>query len=1150
MCSRGRGRTFFVFVFIFSLPNQQAPQSSFLHLGAMAEQKFAEKLTILNDHACALLTRLSQTKTLFVGASRPPFLQDKSFDASLKGGLKKFPQCDFPKGQGSQLFVRREEVLRHLQSHYYALVDVMELKDAVNEVMAALSAAMMGLDISINFGLTAAYLDLCRNHAAVMLLLSRLPERRLIAGLFNTAYMMVRKTQEPAYPRLGQMLVEYDQPLRRLQADFEPTSKVLACALLSVDRIMATRYLPADGLRKMNVLNMTHRPEKMAQPPTETTNLYTETVSVDRMLHWILFGYMLVPGELTGPEHAAAALRVAGDGFALTIHRAETIGLQVAFEAVFGGMRDPSRIREVRKQVLDAVMGSVTTAPIMHAARRVYLRQELKQIAALLLHRPGLLGPQASRCLTALRMASDEISWLMRHGCTPAPKGKGKVDQSVMKDPELPELLHHMMVIKRLYSEHAELVQRYYAEYLVGFDVPTARDLTAGVHVPKHETSWLRAVVDGPDELRRTSHKQVHFDGLRLDWLRLQASLSMPNSTTPLLARPKIAEVLNNIDFHTRFVDTLDEHIREAASPPGLFYFRRAFLGLFEASMSTRGQERHSTAFALACDGFATRTARLVPEERVEVGREAANIANGILSRVANTAYQTVHSMGMLHVALAEKFLPMDAARGMVERRVHGKSSSSSSGGGKKTLAGHTGGEDELQLEAMQSKLSGLCLALNRYAAVNVFNFAFAPREYLTEGMEQWYGKALAQLATDDGRIVRPSVCLAKVKAYMAALRSIENYIQIDVSSVFSAGLLDQAVLVGEGKKTLASQYVAFYLSLIDNQAVKCELAASPLLRALVSQPSANYKAEEYTDAGELRSLAALLGPFGIKQLCDRLLARVTSKVQTMQKLVIDNFVWLQRLREQTEDSAACTEALRAVTQVDEFTRDASLVGLVLQLRRWMLDGLADVCEQRIPFVYHSISDLHESVRGNHSVDSLAQSAGLKSDIDPHLLAALQQSISATDNPEKDRAVWVVFMALFAVSVHNGASAGSTMAFRRAIDGFENNFHCIPLAITDLSASLFTLYPQNPSDVLGSIRAAQEDFLRIASTLLLRVVVDTPQAKNLAAAFTILSNVAKLSPFLTADVLESYVPNSLVRNSFLELYKTNSDSRRKGEDDA
>lgn len=64
------------------------------------------------------------------------------------------------------------------------------------------------------------------NFVALMLLLARVDDRRAIVALYNMVHQLLHGQTEPSYPRLGQMLVDYDQPLRQLSDDFASISGV------------------------------------------------------------------------------------------------------------------------------------------------------------------------------------------------------------------------------------------------------------------------------------------------------------------------------------------------------------------------------------------------------------------------------------------------------------------------------------------------------------------------------------------------------------------------------------------------------------------------------------------------------------------------------------------------------------------------------------------------------------------------------------------------------------------------------------------------------------------------------------------------------------------------------------------------------------
>lgn len=70
----------------------------------------------------------------------------------------------------------------------------------------------------------------------------------------------------------------------------------------------------------------------------------------------------------------------------------------------------------------------------------------------------------------------------------------------------------------------------------------------------------------------------------------------------------------------------------------------------------------------------------------------------------------------------------------------------------------------------------------------------------------------------------------------------------------------------------------------------------------------------------------------------------------------------------------------------------------------------------------------------------------------------------------------------------------------------------------------------------------------MASTLLLRLGVEKEPAKNRDVALVVLNKFVELSPFLTADNLEQFLPFSMVRCAYHNLYAVGGGrGRREGE---
>lgn len=83
------------------------------------------------------------------------------------------------------------------------------------------------LNISLNYDLTSGVMNLITNYIALMILLSRVEDRKAVLGLFNVAYTLAHNGSEASFPRLGQMVVEYESPFRKLCEDLGPLNRVI-----------------------------------------------------------------------------------------------------------------------------------------------------------------------------------------------------------------------------------------------------------------------------------------------------------------------------------------------------------------------------------------------------------------------------------------------------------------------------------------------------------------------------------------------------------------------------------------------------------------------------------------------------------------------------------------------------------------------------------------------------------------------------------------------------------------------------------------------------------------------------------------------------------------------------------------------------------
>ena len=77
----------------------------------------------------------------------------------------------------------RTEIEKSLSLYYYTFVDLLNLKDHVSELLTTIDACQ----ITLNFQLTSLYLDLITIYIQLMILLSRVDDRKDVLGLINAA---------------------------------------------------------------------------------------------------------------------------------------------------------------------------------------------------------------------------------------------------------------------------------------------------------------------------------------------------------------------------------------------------------------------------------------------------------------------------------------------------------------------------------------------------------------------------------------------------------------------------------------------------------------------------------------------------------------------------------------------------------------------------------------------------------------------------------------------------------------------------------------------------------------------------------------------------------------------------------------------------
>lgn len=1117
-----------------------------------SQQKLAEKLTILNDRGQGMLTRIYNIKKMLgTSENKPAFLSDKALEPATRYLLRRFPQIDTKAGALTPVNNIKQDIVKSLSLYYYTFVDIMDFKDHVADLLTTIDACQVYLDITLNYDLTKSYLDLVTTYVSIMILVSKVDDRKAVLSLYSVAHEYMHGQGDPSFPRLGQMILDYEVPMKKMTEEFVPHSRVLTPGILSLHSVYSKKTPSAEQMRAMQHLSLLAEPAKISVVPT-TTTIQCEYLSQDTLERWIIFGLMLCHQCLTEAQAWDLWKIALQSGYIVQLCRDEVLHIHsyiISFFESIKGQNLNKRISEVK----DLQHQALQAAPGIHRERRKFLRTALRELSLIYTDQPGLLGPKALYVLQALSMAQYEAHWVMRHFQNPPGRRHNvKMNQEDFVDRQIPELLFYIMELKGLVKKYHQVIQRYYVQYLAGYDAVLMNQLIQNLAMcPEDESVILSSM---SQSIAALTVKQVEdnemfdFRGLRLDWFRLQAYTSVGKAGLMLKDHTDLAKHLNTIIFHTKMVDYLDEVINEVSDLSIYCFYTNIFEHQFKQCMEFPAQHRFCIVFPMICGDFMNATHPLCPEERHSIGTTSVQYAHWFLKDMAEEVNQVITAICEEQCMLSYKLLPKHSVpsnRGKKPGKDKKKEVKEPEKPGQESARKNR--ENFTRMDKLHMALTELCFAINHSSVIQVWEHGFVPREFFLQLLETRFNKALVGMMMynpDTNEIAKPSELLCSVKAIMSVLQSIENYVHIDIARVFNNVLPQQTQQLDSfsGEKTITANYTHWYLEVYLRR-VTCnvgQIVFSPNQKAFVSLQQDGlqvpFAAEEYGDLTELRALAELIGPYGIKFMGEKLMLHIANQVEEIKKLVVANKDVLAQLRTNFDKPDVMRDLSKKLVHVDSLLLRMTIVGVLLAFRSLTQEALQDVLEDRVPFLMASVKDIHQFVPNSKDqlvVGELASAGGLNCSVDPILVQVLRQQ--KNEVPESDYDIACLLMVFLAVSIPKLARNDGSY-FKAFVEGNLNNSHCLAKAVNQLAGALFSIH--GPGDTEQRL----QEFLALASSSLLRLGQESEKeaVKNRESVYLLLDKIVQESPFLTMDLLESCFPYALLRNAYHSVYKHDS----------
>lgn len=398
----------------------------------------------------------------------------------------------------------------------------------------------------------------------------------------------------------------------------------------------------------------------------------------------------------------------------------------------------------------------------------------------------------------------------------------GKSNEDLV-DRQLPELLFHMEELRALVRKYSQVMQRYYVQYLSGFDSIDLNIRMQSLQVcPEDESVILSSLYNTASSL---TVKQVEdnelfdFRAFRLDWFRLQTYMSVSKAALRIMENVELARLLDSMVFHTRVVDNLDEILVETSDLSIFCFYNKMFDDQFHMCLEFPAQNRYIIAFPLICSHFQNCTHEMCPEERHHIRERSLSVVNIFLEEMAKEAKNIITTICDEQCTMADALLPKHCAKILSVQSARKKKDKAKKQFDDIRKPGDESyrktREDLTTMDKLHMALTELCFAINYCPTVNVWEFAFAPREYLCQNLEHRFSRDLVGMVMfnqETMEIAKPSELLATVRAYMNVLQTVENYVHIDITRVFNNCLLQQTQnLDSHGEKTIAALYNTWY---------------------------------------------------------------------------------------------------------------------------------------------------------------------------------------------------------------------------------------------------------------------------------------------------------------------------------------------------
>ena len=220
---------------------------------------------------------------------------------------------------------------------------------------------------------------------------------------------------------------------------------------------------------------------------------------------------------------------------------------------------------------------------------------------------------------------------------------------------------------------------------------------------------------------------------------------------------------------------------------------------------------------------FAQITNEFCPEEKIHIRERSLSVVNLFLDEMSKEAKNIITTICDEQCNLSDRLLPKHCAALIAEavsKKKREKKRNVQLTHERPGIESYRKTREDLStMDKLHMALTELSYSINYTTSINVWEYSFAPREYLNQHLETRFARALAGMvmfSPETSEIAKPSELLTSVRAYMNVLQSVENYIHVDMTRIFNNVLLQQTQQTdSNGEPTIGGYKLKNYLNIL-----------------------------------------------------------------------------------------------------------------------------------------------------------------------------------------------------------------------------------------------------------------------------------------------------------------------------------------------